>query len=82
MEDFELYLAKRRRTGKIILICTGVLVVASIAIPYALLKAGIIRSDVFDIFVVADVLLGAAAARAGIMRLKDSGNWPGPMPFS
>lgn len=82
MEDFEQYLASRRRTGKIILACTAVLVVASIAVPYALLKAGIIASDVFDIFVVADVLLGAAAVRAGIMRLRDTGNWPGPMPFS
>jgi hypothetical protein len=80
LEEFELYLAKRRRTGKIILVCTGVLVVASIAIPYALLKAGIIRSDIFDIFVVADFLLGAAAVRAGIMRLKDKAD--GPIPFS
>ncbi len=82
MDDFELYLQRRRRTGKIMLGVTVVLFVASIAIPYALLKAGVIRSDIFDIFVVADVLLGAAAVRAGLMRLKDKGEWPGPMPFS
>jgi len=82
MEDFEIYLAKRRRTGKIILICTAVFLVASIGIPYVLMKMGIIAPDIFDIFVVADVLLGAGAIRAGVMRMKDSGNWPGPMPFS
>ena len=71
MEDFELYLAKRRRTGKIILVLTAIFVVSSLVIPYALLKLGLIRSDTFDIFVVADFLLGAAAVRAGIMRLND-----------
>jgi hypothetical protein len=82
MDDFEVYLAKRRRTGRILLVGAAVFVIASIAIPYALMRGGIIRSDTFDIFVVADVLLGVAAARAGAMRLRDSGNWPGPMPFS
>lgn len=73
MDDFELYLAKRRKTGKLLVAAAAVFLVASIAIPYALMKAGIIRFDIFDIFVVVDVLLGAAAGRAGLMRLKDDG---------
>ena len=73
MEDFEIYLANRRKTGKRLLLGAAVFVVASIAIPYALMKAGIIKADIFDIFVVVDVLLGAGAVRAGVMRLRDSG---------
>ena len=82
MEDFEVYLAKRRRTGRIILICTAVFLLASIAIPYVLMKMRVIAPDIFDIFVVADVLLGAGAIRAGVMRMNDSDNRPGSMPFS
>jgi hypothetical protein len=82
MDDFEIYLANRRKTGKRLLLGAIVFVVASIAVPYALMKASIITKDTFEIFVVVDVLLGAAAVRAGLMRLKDSGNLPGPMPFS
>ena len=82
MEDFEEYLAKRRRMGKLLLVGAAVFVVGTIAIPYALMKGGFITSDTFDIFVVADVLLGAGAVRAGIMRLKDAGKWEGSVPFS
>lgn len=82
MDDFELYLAKRKKTGKRLLIGAAVFLVASIVVPFALMKGGVIKRDTFEIFVVVDVLLGAAAVRAGLMRLKDSGNLPGPMPFS
>jgi hypothetical protein len=82
MEDFEAYLAKRRRMGKLLLVGAAVFVVGSVAIPYALMKSGLMTSDTFDIFVVFDVLLGAGAVRAGIMRLKDGGKWEGPVPFS
>jgi|HubBroStandDraft_6_1064221.scaffolds.fasta_scaffold5041199_1 hypothetical protein len=82
MEDLEEYLAKRRRMGKLLLVGATLFVIASVAIPYALMKSGVMTSDTFDIFVVADVLLGAGAVRAGIMRLKDAGKWEGPVPFS
>ena len=77
MEELEVYLAKRRKTGKVLLVGACVFVVASIAVPYALMKAGFIKPDIFDIFVVVDVLLGAAAVRAGLMRMKDAGSLPG-----
>jgi hypothetical protein len=82
MEDFEEYLVRRRRKGKLLLVAAALFIVASIAIPYALMRAGVIRSDTFDIFVFFDILLGAGAVRAGLTRLRDSGNWPGPVPFS
>jgi hypothetical protein len=82
MEDFEEYLVRRRRMGKLLLVGAAVFIVASIAVPYALMTAGVIRSDTFDIFVVFDFLLGAGAVRAGLTRLRDSGKWPGPVPFS
>ena len=81
-DEFEAYLAKRRRTGKVILVCTVVLLIASIAIPYALMKSGVIRSDTFDIFVFIDIFLGIGTFRAVMMRLKDAGKWTGWMPFS
>ena len=81
-DDFEVYLAKRKRTGKTLLVGAAVFLVASIAVPFALMKAGVIKKDTFEIFVVADVLLGAGVVRAGMMRLRDAGTSLGPMPFS
>jgi hypothetical protein len=82
VEEFELYLVKRKKRGRQILVGAGVFLVASIAIPYALMRSGLLRPDTFDIFVFLDIFLGACAVRAGVMRLKDAGKWAGPMPFS
>ncbi len=81
MDDFEAYLIKRQQRGKTLLIGAAVFIGCSIAVPYALMKMGIIKKDTFEIFVVADVLLGAGAVRAGVMRLRDAGKFPGGDPF-
>jgi hypothetical protein len=78
--DFEAYLENRRRTGKILLAVGAALFVAIIAVPYALMHGGVIKKDIFEIFVVGDVLLGAGIARAGMMRLWDKAGVS--MPFS
>jgi hypothetical protein len=81
-EEFEEYLARRKKTGKLLLVGAALFLIGSIAVPYALMKVSVIKGDTFAIFVCADVLLAAGIVRAAATRLKDSGNWPGPLPFS
>jgi hypothetical protein len=78
MEDFEIYLAKRKRRGKVLLIAAPLLLAAGFAVPYALNEAGIISSSAMAVIMLFDSLLCMGIVRAGVIRLMDKAKWPEP----
>ena len=62
--DLETYLVQRKRRRRMLL-ATGVAVfIGIVAVPYALMHAGMLSQNIFEIFVAADVLIASASCAA------------------
>lgn len=71
-DEFDTYLAQRRRRRRTLLI-SGVLVfIGIVAVPYAFMKMGKLEQDKFEIFVAADILVAIGLIRGLITHLRDS----------
>jgi hypothetical protein len=75
-DEVDMFLAESKQRKRRLLIGIACLLAAMTVVPLVLMLLDIITSDTFAFFVVADILLGAGAMRALIMRLQDSGDLP------
>jgi hypothetical protein len=70
-EDLEVYLARRRRRRIVLIITFAAILVLAPVVTWALVKAGILSSDVRDGVVVFEFLAGAGLGRAFFIRVTD-----------
>jgi hypothetical protein len=71
-DEFDAYLAQRRRRRKAFL-AAGVLVfIGIVAVPYGLMQMGVLTQDKFEIFVAADILVAIGLVRGLVTHFRDS----------
>lgn len=70
-DEFDEYLARRRRGRKLALAVAIATVIALVAVPYALSDAGLISGSVAAIFYVIDLFILAGTVRAFALYLND-----------
>ena len=71
-EEFDTYLAQRRRRRRTFLVVGVVLFIGIVAVPYTLMKMGMLERDKFEIFVAADILVAIGLIRGLITHLRDT----------
>ena len=71
-DEFDTYLAQRRRRRRTLLIAGVLVFIGIVAVPYALMKMGKLEQDKFEIFVAADILVAIGLIRGLITHLRDS----------
>jgi hypothetical protein len=71
-DDFDSYLAQRRRRRRAFLIIGIVVFIGIVAVPYGLMQMGKLEKDKFEIFVAADILVAIGLVRGLVTHLRDS----------
>jgi hypothetical protein len=71
-DEFDSYLAQRRRRRRSFLIGGVLVFIGVVAVPYAFMHLGKLEKDKFEIFVAADIVVAIALVRGLITHLRDS----------
>jgi hypothetical protein len=71
-DEFEVYLQQRRRRRRLVLVGLAVAFVGIVAVPYALMKAGLITQGRFEVFCFLDFFVAVGFVRALVVRVTDS----------
>jgi hypothetical protein len=70
-DEFEAYLAKRKRRRGALLVAAVVVYVGIVAVPYTLMRLEWIRQGTFEIFVAVDIFLAIGLLRALVTHVRD-----------
>ncbi|HXC24320.1 MAG TPA: hypothetical protein VNU46_00285 [Gemmatimonadaceae bacterium] len=71
-DEFDTYLAQRRKRRRAFLILGVLVFIGIVAVPYAFMQMGRLEKDKFEIFVAADILVAIGLIRGLITHLRDS----------
>jgi hypothetical protein len=71
-EELEAYLVQRKRRRRVLLAAGVAVFIGIVAVPYALMHAGLLQKDTFEIFVAADILVAIGLLRGLITHVRDS----------
>jgi hypothetical protein len=71
-EDLEVYLVQRKRRRRMLLAAGVVVFIGIVAVPYALMNAGLLKKDTFEIFVAVDIFVAIGLIRGFVTKVKDS----------
>ncbi|MGD0529340.1 MAG: hypothetical protein ABSE49_29645, partial [Polyangiaceae bacterium] len=71
-DEFDVYLAQRRRRRRAFLVIGVLAFIGIVAVPYAFMQMGKLEKDKFEIFVAADVLVAIGLVRGLVTHLRDS----------
>jgi hypothetical protein len=71
-DEFDTYLAQRRRRRRTFLVVGVLVFIGIVAVPYAFMQMGKLEKDKFEIFVAADILVAIGLIRGLVTHLRDS----------